>query len=66
MKRVLLTVSEKYTVGGTRRGKARPDELVALSHQYDLDLKAMQGLYKRADEVDEVNVMKVYFLFHHY
>lgn len=57
--RVLLTVSEKYSSSTSRRGKPRPETLVALSRQYEKDLKVMRELYKRADEVDEVAVMKV-------
>lgn len=44
---------------GRGRVRPRPNALVALSHQYELDLKAMQDLYKRADKVEEVAVMKV-------
>lgn len=57
--RVLLTVSEKYSPSTSRRGKPRPETLIALSRQYEKDLKVMRELYKRADEVDEVSVMKV-------
>lgn len=56
--RVLLTVSEKYSTGN-RRLKARPDQLVALANKYETDLKIMRELYKRADDVKEVAIMKV-------
>lgn len=51
-------MSEKYTAG-PRRARARPDQLVKLSHQYETDLKIMRELYKMADGVEEVAVMKV-------
>lgn len=56
--RVLLAVSAKYS-SGLRRPRVRPDQLVALSHQYEMDLKIMRELYKRTDEVEEVAIMKV-------
>ncbi|CAN0197407.1 unnamed protein product, partial [Ectocarpus sp. 8 AP-2014] len=55
--RVLLTVSDKYCTGQLRL-KARPDQLVSLSQKYETDLKIMRELYKRADEVEEVAIMK--------
>lgn len=56
--RVLLTVSDKYCTGQLRL-KARPEQLVLLSQKYETDLKIMRELYKRADEVEEVAIMKV-------
>ena len=56
--RVLLTVSEKYSCG-LRRGKQRPEKLMTMSRQYEVDLKLMRELYKRAEEVEEVAIMKV-------
>ncbi|CAM9926691.1 unnamed protein product, partial [Laminaria digitata] len=54
---VLLTVLEKYS-GGTKRPRERPEKLVALADKYETDLKLMRELYKKADDVEEVAVMK--------
>lgn len=51
-------MSEKYTTG-PRRHRPRPEQLKALAHKYETDLKVMRVLYKKADEVEEVAVMKV-------
>lgn len=52
-------VNGKFAGGGRSRSRPRPDELGRLSHQYEEHLKSMHELYQRADEVEEVNVMKV-------
>lgn len=53
-------MSGKFVAGSIRvRGKPRPDQLVALCDRYEQDLETMQALYKQADEVHEVSVMKV-------
>lgn len=57
-RRVLLTVLEKYSAG-TKRSRERPEKLVALAEKYETDLKLMRELYKKADDVEEVAVMKV-------
>ena len=55
---MLLTVLEKYS-GGTKRVREKPEKLVALAEKYETDLKLMRELYKKADEVEEVAIMKV-------
>ena len=49
---------EKYSQG-TKRPRERPEDLVLLADKYETDFKLMRELYKKADEVEEVAVMKV-------